>query len=104
MTRYEQFTSLTIGQLAQWIDAHGQFDGSPWLEWFDRNYCSKCEPVYVTKEDSKEKLGFELLYNIKTTCAYCEINKECKFFPGRENPSMVEIIEMWLKEPVENEK
>ena len=104
MTRYEQLTSLPIEQLAQWIDSHGQFDGSPWMDWFDKNYCSKCESIYVTKADSKEKLGFELLYNINTTCAYCEVNKECRFFPRREQPSLVEIIEMWLKEPVENEE
>lgn len=104
MTRYEQLTSLTIEQLAQWIGTRGQFDDSPWMGWFDKNYCSKCESIYITKDDSKEKLGFELLYNINTTCAYCEINKECRFFPGREQPTLVEIIEMWLKEPAENEE
>ena len=103
MTRYEQFTSMSIEDLAAWIDEHGQFDNSPWMNRFDGNYCRNCSPIILTKPEQKEKLGFEVLYNISTTCAYCEVHEECRFFPGRPTPALREIILMWLKETVTDE-
>ena len=104
MTRYEQFTSMSIEDLATWIDEHGQFDNSPWMNWFDEHYCRNCPSIILTKEEQKEKLGFEVLYNINATCAYCEIHKECRFFQGRPTPTLQEIILMWLKEAVADEE
>lgn len=99
MTRYEQLTSLTIEQLAQWIDKHGQFDGSPWMSWFDENYCSKCESIKIKKENSKAILGFELMFADETTCSYCELYKKCRYFQDKEEtPTNVDIIQMWLEE------
>lgn len=99
MTRYEQLTSLPIEQLAQWIDTHGQFDGSPWITWFDENYCSKCESIKIKKENSKAILGFELMFADETTCSYCELYKKCKYFQDKdETPTNVDIIQMWLEE------
>ena len=104
MTRYEQFTSMSIEDLAAWIDEHGQFDNSPWMNWFDENYCRNCSPITISKKEQKEKLGFEALYNIDATCAYCEVHKECRFFQGRPTPTLQEIILMWLKETVADEE
>ena len=104
MTQYEHFTSMSIEDLAAWIDEHGQFDNSPWMNWFDVHYCRNCASIILTKKDQKEKLGFEVLYNINATCAYCEVYKECRFFPGRPTPTLREIILMWLKEPVTDEE
>lgn len=103
MTRYEQFTSMSIEDLATWIDKHGQFDNSPWMNWFDEYYCRNCPSIILTKDEQKEKLGFEVLYNINATCAYCEVHKECRFFQGRPTPTLQEIILMWLKETVTDE-
>ena len=83
MTRYEQFTSMSIEDLATWIDEYGQFDNSPWMNWFDENYCRNCSPIILTKKEQKEKLGFEVLYNINATCAYCEAHEDCRFFPRK---------------------
>lgn len=100
MNNYELLTSKDIKQFAQWLDANVQHDDSPWMTWFDKKYCSKCEPEIVKREDSMSKLGFELLFVNQTECSYCEVYNECRFFPNKENPSTQEIIEMWLKENI----
>ena len=104
MNRYEQLNSkpLSLKELALWIDINGHHDESPWLTWFNEKYCDKCEPEIVNAENCLEKLGFELLYKNSTECSYCEVYKECRFFNGK-NPSTLEIIEMWLKEEVEED-
>ena len=48
MTNYEKLTKMTIKQLANWLDKYGKFDCSPWMTWFDINYCQKCDPEIVT--------------------------------------------------------
>ena len=102
-TNYEQFSLMSVHQLAKWLDENGKFDNSPWCTWFNNTYCSKCDVVKISKEESKEKLGFELFDFIDSTeCTYCELTKECRFFPGRETPCNKDIIEMWLKERIED--
>lgn len=101
MTNHENLLNKTTRELAKWLDANGQFDGSPWMKWFDKNFCSKCESVKIKKENSKVVLGFDLLFVNETTCSYCELYKKCKYFQDRdETPTNVDIIEMWLKENI----
>lgn len=100
-TRYTKFKSMSIEELAKWIDDHGQHDDSPWMTWFDNKYCSRCESEIVKREDSMSKLGFELLFRNETECSYCEVYDECRFFQNKKNPGTQEIIEMWLKEAVD---
>ena len=101
ITHYSHITSMSIEELAKWLDEHGQFDGSPWLEWFDKKYCKNCESITLSPEEAKVTLDFEHFYYIESTCAYCELRHECRFFPGRETPDNEDIITMWLKEAVE---
>lgn len=90
---------MPIKEFAKWLDSNGQHDNSPWIMWFDSQYCSKCEPEIVKREDSMSKLGFKLLFKNETECSYCEIHKKCRYFPDMEEiPSNTDIIEMWLKE------
>ena len=99
MTNYKKLISKSPRALAEWLDKSGQFDGSPWMKWFDKNYCSKCDSIKINRADSKDILGFELMFKSDTTCSYCEFYKKCKYFPDKEEiPSNVDIIEMWLKE------
>lgn len=101
MTNHENLLNKSTRELAEWLDSNGQFDGSPWMKWFDKNFCSKCESVKIKKENSKAILGFELLFVGETTCSYCELYKKCKYFPDRcETPINIDIIEMWLKENI----
>ena len=98
-TRYNQFRSMSLEELAEWLDNHGQHDGSPWMIWFDKNYCSKCESIKIKKENSKSVLGFELMFSDETTCSYCEVYKKCKYFQDKdETPNNADIIKMWLEE------
>lgn len=106
MTNYEWLTTLSIEQLAQWLDTNGHYEDSPWMIWFNKRYCSKCESEFIKREDSMSKLGFEgfegfeFLSDKEIECAYCEVHDECRFFPNRKNPCTQEIIEMWLKEAI----
>ena len=78
---------MNINQLSSWLDEHGEFDGSPWIEWFDKEYCKKCEPEFAYIES----------LNGKHECGWCEIHKKCKYFKNLDDvPSNKEIIKMWL--------
>lgn len=105
MTIYDKFTTSTKESLAKWILDFGNHEDSPWMNWFDKNYYQKCEPEIVTREESEAKLGFYLSFVDKTECSYCEVYKECRFFPNKPIPDIEEIIRMWLDQEVEeNEK
>ena len=94
---YEKFKSMTIAEMANWIDKNGQFDGSPWLKWFDQEYCQKCEPVECTYSEAKEKLGITPFYDDTVECSYCEVYGKCRYFEDhKEVPDNKEIIKMWL--------
>jgi len=104
MTNFEKFKSMSIDELADWLDKYGQFDGSPWMEWFNDNYCKKCESIKCKFSEADEKLGFTPLFPGKEIdCAYCELEKHCKFFTElMEVPDNKSIIEMWLNQEVQN--
>ena len=101
VTNYNKIVSMSIEELAHWLDKHGLFEESPWMSWFNTKYCNNCESVIVLKEKSLETLGFNTYHDAE--CAYCEVNKDCRFFPGTEVPSTEEIIKMWLKEDFNND-
>lgn len=90
MTIFETFKHMTIDELADWLDKYGQFDGSPWIQWWDKKYCDKCEGIKVDNETYYGVLEY----------TWCELhNSKCKFFPDRkEMPSNKDIIKMWLEE------
>lgn len=92
-TQFDRFKPMNINELAEWIDKNGQFDGSPWMKWFDENYCSRCQPIMCKYEDSTYEFP----------CSWCELNdKKCKFFPELgEAPDNKKIIKMWLETEVE---
>lgn len=96
MNNFEKLKSMTVSELADWLDKYGQFDGSPWMDWFNENYCNKCESIKC-KVDGKD--AFWPGYT--TDCAYCELEKKCKYFPVlKDVPDNKTIIEMWLNEEV----
>lgn len=98
MTRFEEFKNMDIEALAEWICENGQFDDSSWMKWWDKNYCSKCEPAICHYAEAKEKLGFEPFYEKDVECAYCEIYKKCKYFLDWEKqPDSKDIVKLWLK-------
>jgi hypothetical protein len=95
MNKFENFKSMNIDQLAEWLDEYGQFDSAPWTLWFDQKYCQNCEDIMCKYEDSERELR----------CAYCEVHNKCKFFPEMdEEPDNKEVIKMWLKMEAEDEE
>lgn len=105
MTNFEYIKTLSLEELAEWLDKNGSFDDSPWLNSFNEKYCSKCESIEVTYEDSINKLGLEpLFYDCTTECTYCELENKCQFFSELDDvPDNKEMIKLWLIEEVTNE-
>ena len=81
MTVYEYFQSKSIDELAEWLNKYTT-DSSPWVHWWDNNYCNKCDGVYY--EDN--------------VYGWCELNGKCKFFQNMDKiPDNKQIIKMWLE-------
>ena len=90
MTKFEEIKSKNIDELAEWLDKHGVYDYSLWGNWFDENYCSKCEPILVSKEGTD--------YHFDIPCAWCELNGKCKFFQDLDGtPDNKYVIKLWLE-------
>ena len=93
MTKFDKLKTLTIEQIADWLDKYGAFDGSPWVELFNKKYCQNC---------STEKVYVEY-FNSYQDCGWCELNHKCKFFPDiKDIPSNKDMIKMWLEDEDEN--
>ena len=97
MTNFKHLQSMSIEELAEWLDENGMWDHSPWSQWFDSQYCRQCESVKATVEDDfgKRECGF----------AWCELEHKCRYFADREDvPDCKEIIKMWLESEAEDEE
>lgn len=94
MTIYENFKNMTINELAEWLDEHGEFSGSPWMIWFDETYCQKCKPETAYAPYLDKNMEF----------SWCELNdNKCKFFPDMDEvPNNKQVIKMWLESNTEN--
>lgn len=100
MTVFEKFKSKNIDELAEWFDKHCKLDTAPWWDYWDKNYCSKCESEITYVPD----LSKDLNSDIKVECAWCELNDKCKFFKEMDKmPDEKEIIKMWLVNEYESE-
>lgn len=90
-TNADKIKSMTNEELAEWLGKYGNFEESPWLNWFDNNYCSNCESEIVSYTDSKGD-------NRNMECAWCEVFGKCKFFQDISNiPDDKHMIKMWLE-------
>lgn len=100
MTNFAKFKAATLDELADFLDRFGQFDGSPWMDWFNETYCKKCDSIKCKIESTN--IGITPLYpDREIDCAYCELEKKCKFFEDLEEvPNIKTIIKMWLESPV----
>ena len=88
MNNFERLKAMSVEKLAEWLDENCQFDDSPWMKWFDEKYCQNCEPIMCHYEGSTREFS----------CAWCELNDKCKFFPDmNEAPDHKTIIKLWLE-------
>ena len=100
MNNFKRIQSMTVDELAEWLDENGQFDSAPWSEWFSKKYCNNCESIKCKYADTEEKLGItKFSYSGEIECAYCELEKNCRFFPELDDvPDNREVIKLWLEE------
>ena len=89
-----------MDEIVDWITTYGQFDGSPWMKWFDDNYCKKCESLKVKlSEEAKKEFGYVLSEEIE--CSYCELEHKCKFFQElNRDIDTKDIVKMWLEQDI----
>ena len=88
MTQFEKFKNMDIDEFAEWLDKYGEFDNSPWIQWFDGLYCNNCEAIMCHHIDSEYEFP----------CSWCELEGKCKFFQDLdEAPDNKMIIKMWLE-------
>ena len=99
MTHFDKLKSMTIDELAEFIDEHGMYDNTPWMNWWDKNYCDKCESIKLNYEETQKILQIVPFFKESTIeCAYCELHNKCKYFPNLEGtPSMKDIVKLWLE-------
>ena len=45
MTNYEYIMSMSVEELASFLNKHNEVDRTPWDDWFDENYCKNCEVI-----------------------------------------------------------
>lgn len=102
-TMFDKLKLMTIDEFSDWLYEHGMVDGSPWMNWFDKTYCSKCESIKCSYTDAVEKLDLDPFDDRPIVCAYCEIEHKCKYFPDMEElPGMKYIIKLWLNSAEED--
>lgn len=90
-TNYEIFTS-DIDKLAQLLEYNSQQGCPDWMEWFEVNCCSQCEPI-----------EFEVNGNIfEDTPCYVK-NHKCPYISGNKSyPDDKDIIKLWLMSEYED--
>jgi len=103
MTNLQKIKNMNVDELADWLDKNSSFDDSSWSEFFNKEYCKKCEAIKCTYADAEEKLGIQTFsYSGDIECAHCEVYGKCKFFPELDDiPDNKAIIKLWLEEEAE---
>lgn len=92
MTVFDNINSKNIDEFVEWLHKIGMHESSPWMKFFDDNYCKKCEPEVADDPDA----GWHL------SSAYCELHDKCKYFKDIDDiPSIKQIIKMWLESEYE---
>lgn len=92
MTVFESFKANNIDELAEWLDKNiSCIDETPWIKWWDNNYCNKCESEIVR---TPYFLGGER----EQECGWCELNDKCKYFQHLDDiPDNKYVIKLWLE-------
>lgn len=78
-------------ELAKWLNYHFHEAYAPWDDWWETNFCSKCETEIVTCVDSGREMSL----------AWCELCGKCKFFQELDKvPDSKQVIKLWLESEV----
>ena len=94
MTNKEKLQSLSLDDLTDWLYAHGKLENTPWMKWFDTNYCSKCESEIVVLANHR-----------KVECAFCEHHNYCQFLGESVDIADAHtVIKLWLAEQADEDE
>lgn len=97
MNNFEKLQSMSVDELAAWLNKYLIIDDYPHIRWFAKTYCDKCEAI-VGQHDGP--FGVH-----KCEFAYCEMNDNCRYFQElSEIPSDLEMIKLWLEAEVTDEE
>lgn len=92
MTNFEFIKTMSLPELAKWLDNINDYENTPWSKWWSTNYCDKCPLEQGTIVDTGATIHL----------CYCELYEKCKFFPNIKTPNSEEILKMWLESEVCN--
>lgn len=97
MTVFEDIHSKNIDELVEWLDKNGAFDNTPWLKWYDKNYCRNCESViYGSIIDC-----YGNYYSSEHEFAWCELHGNCRYFDNMKKiPDRKQTIRLWLESEI----
>lgn len=87
MTNFEFIHSMDIETFAKFLNTLG-FDGTPWVEWFNRKYCNKCEGV-------KAKVDYD---DNEHEFSYCELEHKCHYVDDDSWEDPLTNVLNWLKD------
>ena len=92
MTVFENLKQKNIDELAEWLNSYDNWEESPWMDYWNENYCSKC----------KSEIVYAPYLNHNIECCWCELNDDkCRFFPEMDKqPNSTEMIKLWLESEV----
>ena len=91
MTVFKQIKNMTLDELAVWIRDNWLHDGDLVIDWWDKNYCQKCEP---------EKITFPNIDH-EYECCYCEKYDKCRYFTELDKmPDDLMRVKLWLQSHV----
>lgn len=97
MTVFENIHSKNIDELVEWLDKNGAYDDPPWLKWYDRNYCRKCEPVVCSYVND----CYGNYYSNEHEFAWCELRGNCRYFIDMKRvPDRKQTIKLWLESEI----
>lgn len=85
MKVFDALNSKNVDELAKWFNDNFNLDYAPWVNWWDKNHCDKCESIF------KDYMEW----------AWCEINGKCKFYKELDSiPNNEQMIKLWLESEI----
>lgn len=91
MTIFEKNKTANIDELAEFLYTSFDRDDALWDEWFDENYCSKCQRITVQPLD----------YHMPIDVSWCELNEGCKLCSEITDAlDNKQVIKLWLQSEV----
>lgn len=93
MTKFEELQKLNLEQTVEWLSKCYNLIDAPWDRWFSETYCKKCEAIHAFVPEFKRDVS----------CAFCELNKKCKYFTELGHvPNNKDVIKLWLESEAES--